>query len=75
LFFIAWFIRLARCAALHGRPAPGLRMSWAFAFEVLTDDPSSRARLGRLAGPHGTIETPAFVSCAIRAAIGEGRFG
>jgi queuine tRNA-ribosyltransferase len=40
-----------------------------FGFEVLARDPHSRARTGRLATPHGTIPTPAFVFCATKAAI------
>ncbi len=40
-----------------------------FSFTVTARDPSSRARAGRLATPHGVIETPAFVFCATRGAI------
>jgi queuine tRNA-ribosyltransferase len=40
-----------------------------FGFAVTHRDPASRARTGQLATPHGTIETPAFIFCATRAAI------
>ncbi len=40
-----------------------------FEFEVLKRDPGSRARLGRLATPHGSLETPAFIFCATKAAV------
>ena len=32
-----------------------------FGFEVLHEDPGSRARLARFATPHGVVETPAFM--------------
>lgn len=40
-----------------------------FDFNVLTRDPASRARRGRLITPHGVVETPAFIFCATKAAI------
>ncbi len=44
-------------------------MSGAFQFGIIDRDPASRARTGRLSTPHGTIETPAFIFCATKAAI------
>lgn len=41
----------------------------AFRFEVLARDAGSAARVGRLATPHGAIETPNFIFCATKAAI------
>jgi queuine tRNA-ribosyltransferase len=40
-----------------------------FNFEILKRSAHSRARLGRLTTPHGTVETPAFIFCATKAAI------
>ncbi len=40
-----------------------------FGFEVRHRAPDSRARLGRLTTPHGTIETPNFIFCGTKAAI------
>jgi queuine tRNA-ribosyltransferase len=40
-----------------------------FGFEILSRDPSSYARLGRLQTPHGTIETPNFIFVGTKAAI------
>ena len=40
-----------------------------FRFETLQRDPASRARVGRLSTPHGTIETPNYIFCATKAAI------
>ncbi|HRC85459.1 MAG TPA: tRNA guanosine(34) transglycosylase Tgt, partial [Thermoanaerobaculia bacterium] len=40
-----------------------------FGFEVLSRDPGSRARLGRLTTPHGIVETPAFLFCATRGTL------
>ncbi len=40
-----------------------------FSFTVLNQDKVSRARLGLLTTPHGTIETPAFVFCATKASV------
>ena len=36
-------------------------MSGAFSFGILSVDPGSAARRGRITTPHGTIETPAFM--------------
>ena len=44
----------------------------AFSFDIVARDAAgetSRARLGRLHTPHGTVETPAFIFCATKAAI------
>lgn len=41
----------------------------AFSFSCQTPSPDSRARLGQLQTPHGTVETPAFIFCATKAAI------
>lgn len=38
-------------------------------FKVLCRDPSSRARVGQLVTPHGTISTPAFMPVATAGAI------
>lgn len=40
-----------------------------FAFDIIHQDPTSHARLGLLHTPHGTIETPAFIFCATKAAM------
>ena len=40
-----------------------------FKFEVTHQSTQSRARLGRLTTPHGTIETPGFIFCATKAAL------
>ncbi len=40
-----------------------------FDFRVLKSAPGSRARVGSLATPHGTIPTPAFIFCATKGAI------
>ncbi len=40
-----------------------------FQFEVLAEDPHSRARLGRLTTPHGSIETPAFMPVGTYGAV------
>ena len=40
-----------------------------FAFDVTHRDPKSRARLGRLRTPHGTIETPNYIFCGTKAAM------
>ena len=42
-------------------------MSFSFDIEYKSSD--SRARLGTLTTPHGTIQTPAFIFCATKAAI------
>lgn len=40
-----------------------------FGFDVLSRDPSSHARFGRLTTPHGTVETPNFIFVGTKAAI------
>src|SRR6266850_1641903 len=38
-------------------------------FELLKTDPRSRARLGRLATPHGVIDTPVFMSVGTQGSV------
>lgn len=40
-----------------------------FNFEIIKNCNATQARLGKLKTPHGTIETPAFIFCATRAAM------
>ena len=40
-----------------------------FSFDITFQSPSSKARLGVLNTPHGSVETPAFIFCATKAAI------
>lgn len=40
-----------------------------FAFDVEHRDPKSRARVGTLTTPHGTIETPNYIFCGTKGAI------
>ena len=40
-----------------------------FSFSIENQSTTSRARRGRLKTPHGTLETPAFIFCATKAAI------
>lgn len=40
-----------------------------FNFDIIQKDTGSRARLGRLTVPHGTIETPNFIFCGTKASI------
>ncbi|WP_114395200.1 tRNA guanosine(34) transglycosylase Tgt [Oleisolibacter albus] len=40
-----------------------------FAFDILHRDPASKARIGRLTTPHGTIETPNFIFCGTKATV------
>lgn len=40
-----------------------------FAFEITHRDPNSRARLGSLKTPHGTINTPNFIFCGTKATV------
>jgi queuine tRNA-ribosyltransferase len=40
-----------------------------FNFQITTQATDSRARLGLLTTPHGTIQTPAFIFCATRAVM------
>jgi queuine tRNA-ribosyltransferase len=38
-------------------------------FELLRDDPSSRARRGRLTTPHGVVDTPVFMSVGTQGSV------
>jgi queuine tRNA-ribosyltransferase len=58
-------IRPAAAPAAAGAEATSRR----FAFTVTSRDPATRARTGRLETPHGSIETPAFLFCATKAAV------
>ena len=40
-----------------------------FSFDILHKDPVSRARIGSLKTPHGTIETPNYIFCGTKAAL------
>lgn len=40
-----------------------------FSFDITYQDPNSKARLGTLNTPHGSVQTPAFIFCATKAAI------
>ncbi len=40
-----------------------------FEFEIVHNDSDSKARLGRLTTPHGTIETPNYIFCGTKASI------
>ncbi len=40
-----------------------------FKFEITHRDSKSRARLGKLTTPHGTIETPNYIFCGTKASI------
>jgi queuine tRNA-ribosyltransferase len=40
-----------------------------FSFEITARDPKSRARIGSLKTPHGTIQTPNFIFCATKATL------
>ncbi len=40
-----------------------------FRFEILDEDRASRARVGRLITPHGTVETPAFMPVGSQASV------
>ena len=40
-----------------------------FKFDITHRDPTSRARLGRLTTPHGTIDTPNFIFCGTKASV------
>ena len=39
------------------------------AFDIEFKDPNSRARIGKLTTPHGTIETPNYVFCGTKGAL------
>lgn len=47
------------------------RIEWegAFHFQILAEDPLSRARLGELSTPHGAIRTPAFMPVGTYGAV------
>ena len=40
-----------------------------FSFDIYHRDDKSRARLGRLNTPHGTVETPNFIVCGTKASV------
>ena len=40
-----------------------------FSFDITFQSPATKARLGILHTPHGSVETPAFIFCATKAAI------
>ena len=40
-----------------------------FSFKVHYPNPTSKMRLGELETPHGTVQTPAFIFCATKAAM------
>lgn len=40
-----------------------------FSFEITHQDPNSKARLGRLTTPHGSIETPNYIFCGTKASV------
>ncbi|HIL28032.1 MAG TPA: tRNA guanosine(34) transglycosylase Tgt [Micavibrio sp.] len=40
-----------------------------FSFDIEATDPNSRARVGKLKTPHGTIETPNYIFCGTKASI------
>lgn len=40
-----------------------------FSFDVDDRDPDSKARLGRLNTPHGTVQTPNFIFCGTKATV------
>ena len=40
-----------------------------FQFEITHRDPNSKARLGKLTTPHGTINTPNYIFCGTKASI------
>lgn len=40
-----------------------------FKFEITHRDPRSKARLGKLTTPHGTIDTPNYIFCGTKASI------
>lgn len=50
-------------------PAPEKLEYPNFAFDIVHRDPNSKARIGRLTTPHGTIETPNYIFCGTKAAI------
>ncbi len=40
-----------------------------FAFDIQHKDPASKARVGKLKTPHGTIQTPNYIFCGTKASI------
>jgi len=44
-------------------------MAQGFSFELRKKDPESAARLGRIATPHGTVNTPAFMPVGTQGAV------
>ena len=40
-----------------------------FEFDIHYQSPTSKARLGKLTTPHGSLQTPAFIFCATKAAV------
>ena len=40
-----------------------------FKFDITHKDPKSRARIGELTTPHGTIETPNYIFCGTKATV------
>ena len=49
-----------------GHPPSGSRR---FRFEIVAEDPGSRARAGLLHTPHGTVETPVFMPVGTQATV------
>lgn len=59
-----------RKAAKHIIVDPPQRLDYpGFGFDILHDDPNSKARVGRLTTPHGVIETPNYIFCGTKGAI------
>lgn len=50
-------------------PAPEKMDYPNFAFDITHRDANSRARVGKLKTPHGTIETPNYIFCGTKAAM------
>lgn len=48
---------------------PGRFLYPHFDFSITHKDPASKARIGQLKTPHGTIETPNFIFCGTKGAI------
>lgn len=59
---------IAHKGGLVSGPLPRLDYS-NFKFDILFQAPDSRARLGRIHTPHGTVDTPHFIFCGTKAAI------
>jgi queuine tRNA-ribosyltransferase len=57
-------------AAPEIRVTPPQNISYeGFSFEISHKDSQSRARVGQLTTPHGTIETPNYIFCGTKASI------